>query len=312
MQPIIFQPLYMERVWGGRKLEEVYNRELPSDQPHGESWEITDREEDQSVVAKGIFKGKTLNELWTQHKEEVFGQGLPDSARFPLLIKILDARSDLSIQVHPPTDIAKKFGGEAKTEMWYIADVDPDAKLYVGLKEGVSKQDFENAIKNGTVDEVVHVIQPEVGESIFIESGRLHAIGSGFLIYEIQENSDTTYRVFDWNRLGLDGKPRQLHVEESLACIDFDDHEPTMDTPNGESIAACEHFNVDERNFSEGDKINLKKPEQFAIITVVKGTLLDADGNSYPAGSFFLQPANGEPLRAVSTLRISTCMTLIT
>ncbi|MGJ8678094.1 MAG: type I phosphomannose isomerase catalytic subunit [Akkermansiaceae bacterium] len=299
MSVITFSPLYQERVWGGRELESTYKRALPKiDAPYGESWEMTDREGEQSVVNNGLYSGKTLNELWQNHREEVFGKDLVDTERFPLLIKILDARSDLSIQVHPPEALADKLGGEAKTEMWYVAAASPGAKLYVGLKDGVSKRDFQDAIENGTVADVVHAISPQAGESIFIPSGRLHAIGAGFLIYEIQQNSDTTYRVFDWNRMGIDGTPRQLHVEESMACIDFTDTEPSMDTPIGDTIADCEFFKVDQIEIEAGGTLRNPDLERFSIITVISGSLLCADGRNYVAGDFLLLPCGDSELTA--------------
>ncbi|MGC6466827.1 MAG: type I phosphomannose isomerase catalytic subunit [Akkermansiaceae bacterium] len=302
MEPITFTPLYMTRVWGGRTLESLYQRPLPDDQPYGESWEISDRELEQSVVDQGPWKGKTLNELWNSHREELFGNALPGD-RFPLLIKILDARDDLSIQVHPPEKVASTLGGDPKTEMWFIADCSPDAKLYVGLKEGVDRLAFEQSLNDGTVADKVHAISPSPGESIFIESGRLHAIGAGFLIYEIQQNSDTTYRVFDWNRMGLDGKPRDLHIEESMASIDFDDIEPGMDRPVGNTIASCEHFVVDQLTLSAGDSI--KSPsERFSIITVVEGEISSASGRNFKAGDFLLLPKGADPLTSIAGSRV--------
>jgi mannose-6-phosphate isomerase len=304
MIPITFSPIYFERVWGGRKLEEVYARILPSDQPYGESWELSDRLNEQSIVNDGFYEKKSLNQLWTEHKSEIFGEGLPESEHFPLLIKILDANSNLSIQVHPPEHLIQSLGGEAKTEMWYIAAAAPGAKLYVGLKNGVTKDAFEAAIRNGTVDQLIHTIEPKAGEFIFIESGRLHSIGAGLLIYEIQQNSDTTYRVFDWNRLGLDGKPRQLHVEESLACIDFNDFEPSMDAAKGTTISSCEHFKVDERNFSDGQSVVILNPAQFAVVIVVKGALIDNSGRVHEAGSFMLVPAKAAAIKAKGDTKI--------
>lgn len=299
MDSITFTPLYMERVWGGRELENIYGRKLPeSTPPYGESWEMTDRADEQSVVDHGNFKGMTLGELWQEKREEVFGPGFEASERFPLLIKILDARDDLSIQVHPPTEIAPELGGEPKTEMWYIADATPDAQLYVGMKEGVTREDFDVAINDGTVDQVVHAITPKIGDSIFIPSGRLHAIGAGFLIYEIQQNSDTTYRIFDWNRVGLDGSPRELHIEESMRCIDFDDVEPSMDTPSGETLANCEFFNVDQLTLQAGASLGNPDSERFSIVTVVSGEIQSSDGRSHKAGDFLLQPRHAPPLTA--------------
>lgn len=289
MTPITFQPLYMPRVWGGRSLETVYGRSLPDDQPYGESWEVSDRPAEQSVVATGPFAGKSLHELWTEHREDVFGPGY-GGERFPLLVKILDARDDLSIQVHPPAAVAPRLGGEPKTEMWFIADATPGARLYIGLRDGATREGFGEAIADGTVEDHVHAVEPAAGESIFIPSGRLHAIGAGLLIYEIQQNSDTTYRVFDWNRVGLDGMPRELHVEESMACIDFNDVEPGMDTPAGDTLARCEHFRVDKRELAAGEAIVNPDAERFSILAVVSGRLMDADGNTHAAGRFLLMP----------------------
>ena len=297
--PITFTPLYMDRVWGGRELERVYGRSLPdATTPIGESWEIVDRDPEQSVVKDGPYAGKTLHELWTRHREEIFGAGLPDSERFPILIKILDAREDLSIQVHPPVDKADELGGEPKTEMWVIADADPGAKLYVGLKNGVTRADFERAIADGTVEQAVHAVSPQPGESIFIASGRLHAIGGGLLIHEIQQNSDTTYRVFDWNRVGLDGKPRQLHVEQSLASIDFQDFEPGMDVPQGDVLAACPYFKTNRRALADGASLANPDAGRFTLVGVVAGALKSADGRTFVKGDYLLLPAGAAPLTA--------------
>ncbi len=300
MEPITFSPIYMERVWGGRELEHVYGRDLPHpDHPFGESWEIVDREDAQSAVDVGPWQGTPLHDLWMHHREEIFGEGFADHPRFPILIKVLDAREDLSIQVHPPVRLAASLGGEAKTEMWFIADREPGAKLYVGLKKGVTRVGFEKSIGNGTVANSVHTIFPDPGESIFIPSGRLHAIGAGFLIHEIQQNSDTTYRVFDWNRLGLDGQARQLHVGQSLASIDFQDFEPTMDSPVGENLASCDYFKTDRRRFELGDTLTNPRDDRFSIVSVVDGQLESDGGRRFRKGEFILLPRDGAPLTAL-------------
>ncbi len=306
MEPIIFSPIYMTRVWGGRSLESTYQRDLPDEQPYGESWEISDREHEQSVVTRGSFAGKTLHELWSSHREEIFGTGLTGE-RFPLLIKILDARDDLSIQVHPPQEVASELGGDPKTEMWYIADCDPGAKLYVGLKEGTTRESFENSLGDGTVEEQVHAIEPRPGDSIFIASGRLHAIGAGFLIYEIQQNSDTTYRVFDWNRMGLDGKPRDLHIAESMTSIDFDDFEPGMDKSDGRNLASCEYFTVDQLDLKAGDPI-ANQNDRFSIITVVSGEITYQGTMTFREGDFFILPRGAGQLSAIGTAKILQTM----
>jgi mannose-6-phosphate isomerase len=309
MEPITFTPIYMQRVWGGRELEIVYGRTLPDPKlPFGESWEIVDREDEQSIVDQGPLKGESLHELWTKRREEIFGMENDGCSRFPILIKVLDARDDLSIQVHPPVDKASELGGEPKTEMWFIADCEPGAKLYVGLKHGVTRADFERAITDGTVADCVHAIKPEPGDSIFIPSGRLHAIGAGFLIHEIQQNSDTTYRVFDWNRMGLDGKPRALHVAQSLASIDFDDFEPGMDKPDGDTLASCPYFKTERKSLDAGDAIANPVANRFSILSVVDGLLESNGGRRFAKGSFLLLPRDAAPLRALegsTVLRIT-------
>ena len=289
MAQLHFTPLAMERVWGGRLLETRFHRPLPDPiKPFGESWEVVDRPEAQSLVADGPWSGLSLHELWNDHREDVFGSGLEDRERFPLLVKILDAREDLSIQVHPPAHLAESLGGEPKTEMWYIAAAEPGARLVVGLKQRVSRETFAEAIESGRVAEVVHEIPVQAGDHIFIPSGRLHAIGGGLLIYEIQQNSDTTYRVFDWNRVGLDGKPRDLHVEQSLASIDFADIEPTMDSAQGVVIASCEHFVVERHSLGVGENLGAVSDQRFSFLHLVEGEFADDSGKVWPAGTTLL------------------------
>src|SRR5437764_7229003 len=194
--PLVFTPIFQERIWGGRKLESLFGKKLPPTKPIGESWEIVDRPEAQSVVANGPLKGKTLHELWSQHRKEVFGD-VPEAPRFPLLIKLLDAREKLSLQVHPPETIAAKLGGEPKTEFWYVAAAEPDAELFVGFKRSTSRDQFEKALRAGSAADHVHTLKIKGGDSMFLPAGRFHGIGGGNLLVEIQQNSDTTYRVFD-------------------------------------------------------------------------------------------------------------------
>lgn len=286
----MFEPIPMERVWGGRRLEVMFGKSLPSGVPIGEIWEIVDRKEAQSVVLDGTLKGTTLNELWTQKREEIFGAGYSSltAKNFPLLIKLLDAREKLSVQVHPPQKIAAALGGEPKTEAWYFAGCAPGARIYAGVRKGVSRESFEAKLKEGTLEDELHTISVKEGDSIFIPSGRLHAIGEGNVIVEIQQNSDTTYRVFDWNRTGLDGQPRALHIKESLSCIDFSDVEPTAAHTPGGVLAECPFFKLEKTELQE--PLFPSSDGRFAIVTVLEGRAC-CGSHSFQPGQFFLVPA---------------------
>jgi len=293
-----FAPIYQSRVWGGRTFESVLGRTLPeSGTPYGESWEISARPEADCVVVtkESSLAGQPLSRLWQDRalRRGLFGEAAPDEECFPLLCKILDARERLSLQVHPPASVAPSLGGEPKTEVWVVAAADPGAKLYIGLHQGVSEEDLRAALEAGTAEDLVHQIAVRTGDVIFIPSGRLHAIGEGLLIYEIQQNSDTTYRVFDWNRPGLDGQPRALHVEESLRCIDFSAVEPAMDQVDGVVVAACPHFQLERHTLSPGDRLGSVTGGRFAIITIVEGMLQHGD-QRFTKGDFFLVPCGSE------------------
>ncbi|MDT8321936.1 MAG: type I phosphomannose isomerase catalytic subunit, partial [Xanthomonadales bacterium] len=245
MSILTFKPLYQERVWGGHWLAEKFGRRLPEGKPIGESWEVVDRVEAQSIEPAS---GWTLRELLQQRSEEIMGPGHNPAHPFPILVKWLDCSDRLSLQVHPPAPIAEHLGGEPKTECWYIADATAEAALIVGLKRGVTRAQFKQAIAVENLEPLLHRFPVRTGHSILLESGRLHAIDAGSLILEIQENSDTTYRVYDWGRKGLDGKPRQLHVEESMQSIDFDDFEPAVTPASNESgetaLTECRQFRI--------------------------------------------------------------------
>ncbi len=289
--PILFEPLAMERVWGGHRFRTLLGKSIPHGAPIGELWEMVDRPEAQSVVHEGPLKGMTLHELWSKHRVEIFGsrhQGNP-SPRFPLLIKLLDARERLSVQVHPPVSQTEALGGEAKTECWYFLHASPGAAIYAGLKKGITREAFEEALEKGTVEETLHRAPSHTGESIFIPSGRLHAIGEGLVIVEVQQNSDTTYRVFDWNRHGLDGKPRELHIEDSMASIDFEDFEPAL-TPSSTSLVAdCPYFVVEKHHLPS--PLFLATEDDFAIITCLTGAI-ECQGVTLKPGGFMLLPAS--------------------
>jgi mannose-6-phosphate isomerase len=306
LYPFTFQPILKERIWGGRELERLYAKKLPSSKPIGESWEISDRPGDASVIANGPLAGKSLRWLMENHARELLGDAKPAAeGRFPLLCKILDAREKLSLQVHPkpgsagvspassatrrqdgsapggPSSVASlRRVDEPKTEMWFIADAAPGASLYVGLKRGVTRAEFEKKIADGGVADCFHRIPVRAGDAMFLPSGRVHAIGAGLVIFEIQQNSDTTYRVFDWNRVGLDGQPRDLHIAQSLASIDFGDFEPklveTKFATDGKIrkrlLVNDPLFNVEEWKL-DSEASGLLKPKKLQIIAVTAGEI---------------------------------------
>jgi len=305
LYPLTFHPIFKERVWGGREMERLYQKKLPAGKPIGESWEISDRPGDVSVIANGPLAGKNLRWLMENFPRELLGNMKPATGnRFPWLCKILDAREKLSLQVHPPAHKAAELGGEPKTEMWFIADAAPGAELFVGLKRGVTRAEFEKKIKTGEVAECFHRVPVRAGDAMFLPSGRVHAIGAGLVIFEIQQNSDTTYRVFDWNRVGLDGKPRELHVAQSLASIDFNDFEPklveTKFVADGKiqkrPLVNDPLFNVETWKLNSGAS-GLLKPKKLQIIAVTAGEIEIKSGSTavkLSAGQFSLIPASLE------------------
>jgi mannose-6-phosphate isomerase len=221
MTPFLqFKPIYQERVWGGRGLETFLGRKLAGSAPIGESWDLVDRPEAQSVATNGPWAGKSLRELIATRTNEIMGPKWPAGRPFPILVKWLDCRERLSLQVHPPASVAAKLGGEPKTENWYIARAEPGAAVLAGLKPGEDSTSFRKALADNTAGTLVHRLPTKAGDSLLIHSGIMHAIDGGNLILEIQQNSDTTYRVYDWGRVGLDGKPRAMHVEQSMASLE--------------------------------------------------------------------------------------------
>ena len=271
-----FEPIYQERVWGGRALESYLGRKLPGSTPIGESWELVDRAEAQSVVSAGPLKGKTLRQVIETNAAEVMGPSWPKDRPFPILVKWLDCRDRLSVQVHPPAAIAPKLGGEPKTENWYFGKTDSGAAVYAGLKRGVTKEGFEKAIADGTVDKCLDRLLVRDGDSLLIHSGTMHAIDAGNVILEIQQNSDTTYRVYDWGRVGLDGKPRTLHVRESLESLGAN----TSPAPKlfrsekpDDMLVRCREFTIRRERLKAGAKLVFNAVEQARILSVVEGAL---------------------------------------
>lgn len=274
-----FQPLYQERVWGGRALEAALGRTLPSRAPIGESWEIVDRPEAQSIIESGALTGQSLRGVLAKHAADVMGPNWRADRPFPILVKWLDCRERLSLQVHPPAAVAGELRGEPKTENWYIAHTVPGAELIVGLKRGTSRDMFERAIQSNTLEGCVHHFNVAAGDSILVHSGQVHAIDAGNLILEIQQNSDTTYRVYDWGRVGLDGLPRQLHIPQSLRSIDWTDFEPAplRAAPTSGVIADCAEFRIRRVVLGTGERVHVRSGEQPRILSVVSGAVRVSD-----------------------------------
>ncbi len=251
LYPLLIKPVYKDYIWGGSRIIETYHRPMPPG-IYAESWEISDREDGMSLISNGLYKGKSLHELVVSFKDELMGRKLTG---FPLLIKIIDAKQNLSVQVHPDDEKAKLLGSEAKTEMWVVLDAEPNAAVYVGCKPEITPLEFKHAIGNNTVEKVINKIEVQVGDVIYIPGGMIHAIGSGCLLYEVQQNSNTTYRIYDWNRVGKDGRPRPLHLKEAFEVIKWESDKDKLfkkgktieENDNGLRILMlnCPYFNIE-------------------------------------------------------------------
>ena len=279
MELLLFKPIYKERIWGGQNLSKRLGRKVPALKSIGESWEIVDRLEDQSLVASGTYSGQSLNGLLKTHGEAILGPKYIPEAPFPILVKWLDCKETLSIQVHPPKAIAKELGGQAKTENWYVLDSQGHAKIYLGLRQGVSHLALKEALEEEKIEPLLNSYKTKNGDSYLIESGTIHSIGGGNLILEIQENSDTTYRVYDWKRLGLNGSPRKLHIKESLKSIIINDKEIKSARFSNEisTLAECPLFRIKsyELNAKSGPLL-LEENVSARLIHVVDGNIYDS------------------------------------
>jgi len=298
--PLVFKPVYKGYVWGGNRLVAVYGR---TDTPAvcAESWEIAARQDGESSVAAGPFAGRGLMELAVAYGAALTGTRAPDPHRFPLLFKVIDARDRLSVQVHPNAENAGRTGGEPKTEMWVVLDRTPGAMLYAGLVEGLTPDLLRRSLADGTAAAqlVAHPVDP--GQALFIPGGLVHAIGAGCLIYEVQQNSNTTYRLFDWNRVGADGQPRPLHVEESFKTIDWSLPAPQMIDPAGgdqagagwSEVVACDYFNVRRLNLADPLDVTMDGLSFHVLFVTVGAVAVSAGGERVllRAGQSALVPA---------------------
>lgn len=290
-----FEPHYFERVWGGQFLHTKLDRAIPQGIDVGESWDIVDRKDVQSSVTYPENGKLTIRDLLRSKHPEIMGPGWKKDQRFPLLVKWLDCRQRLSLQVHPPEELATSLKGEPKTENWYIADSSENAGVFIGLKQGTSKESFIQALEEDRIESVCQRIKSQTGDSILVESGSIHAIDGGNLILEIQQNSDTTYRVYDWGRKGTDGLPRLLHIKESLACINFQSFEPKIVREGSlpvQILADCKHFRIRKFKARKDQHLELKQSnEQCMILNPINSEI--SIGNTVIApGELGLSPFN--------------------
>ena len=298
LYPLQFEPLFRRYIWGGRRLASVLGKPIGEGNDYAESWEIVDHGADQSVVASGELAGRTLHEIVTEYGAELFGRHAPQKS-FPLLFKFLDAQRTLSVQVHPNDEQAGKLDPPdlGKTEAWVVLAAEPGSLIYAGLKPGVDRAELAAAIDAGTCDGRLHSFEPRVGDCVFIPAGTVHALGAGLVIAEIQQASDTTYRLFDWNRVDADGKSRPLHIEQSLEVIDFQGGPVHVQTPVtlaglAERLVTCDKFVLDRWQFDR--PVELPTDNAFHLLAVIAGEVLLESGTvseTLPLGSTVLVPA---------------------
>ena len=292
--PLRFHPVFRQTIWGGRRLETVLNKPIGKGDDFAESWEVVDHGDDQSVVSHGDLAGQTLNSLVRQFKTDLFGPKPPATDQFPLLLKLLDCNRDLSIQVHPNDDQARQLVPPdlGKTEAWYIIDREPESCLYLGLRSECTSEHFRAAIEAGTLEQWLNKLYPSPGDAVLIPAGTVHALGKGLLVAEIQQSSDTTYRLFDWNRVGSDGKPRPIHVQEGLAVIEWQAAPQLIRLDDGQRLS-CDKFILQKRLIRGAAKLELE--QSFRIVLVVEGELQLAGD---PAG----------PLRSGQSALLPSCL----
>ncbi|MGG4094969.1 type I phosphomannose isomerase catalytic subunit [Paenibacillus lautus] len=299
--PLLFQPEFKERVWGGRALEQ-FGLDIPEGHI-GEGWMIADHPNGTTSIVNGELAGRGLDQVREQFGREWFGsKGFSEvNGRFPLLIKLLDCNDNLSVQVHPTDDYEGLPKGElGKTEMWYVLDAKPDAKIIYGLKEGVSRETLKEAMESGKVMDQLQEVSVKAGDTFYIPAGTVHALCAGVVVAEIQQNSDTTYRIFDYNRPGLDGKPRELHIEDSLNVTAYEGSGATTMSTEGTApgewleLAKSPYFVV-EKGVVNGAWSLSTSAESFTIVVVCdgQGTLSWDNGSiDYTSGQCLLLPAN--------------------
>lgn len=287
--PILpMRPLLAEKIWGGHRLARYGSKGAPDDRPIGESWEVADLDEGTSTVASGPYEGRTLREVTREHGQALTGARASGDA-FPLLVKVIDAADDLSVQVHPgPDEAARIPGARSKDEAWLILARDHGARLLHGVNEGVTRERFRQALDQGDADRLLREVPIEPGDVVRVAPGVFHAIGRGTLLVEVQEPSDTTFRVYDFGRLGLDGKPRPLHVEEALSVGRFGALPPAKQTPtplgrDHELLVDAPSYRMERLTLDDGDARALLLDGSTAVVALVTGGEVTLHGRTGPA-----------------------------
>ncbi|MDO6473452.1 type I phosphomannose isomerase catalytic subunit [Maribacter sp. 1_MG-2023] len=311
MHPLKFRPILKERLWGGTKLKEVFGKPIESDIT-GESWELSTVKGDISVVANGSLEGKSLQELIDSNAEELLGKSVVErfGKEFPILIKFIDAKQDLSIQLHPNDALAKeRHDSFGKTEMWYIMDADPKAELIVGFNKDVTKEEYAESIDNDTLLDLLNYEEVKEGDTFFINTGKIHAIGAGVMLAEIQQTSDVTYRVFDFNRKDKDGNLRELHTELALDAVDYekkDDFKVSYGHEKNEvnTMVDCQYFKTNFIELTENLDLDTTQRDSFTIFMCVGGEakISTAEGEvSIKSGETALLPASTQKISLQSS-----------
>jgi mannose-6-phosphate isomerase len=291
LYPLRFDPVYKDYIWGGSRIPKLYNRDKPAG-VCAESWEISTHPDGTTPIANGPLAGKTLCDLLPENKTALLGTNVK-SDDFPLLIKLIDARDVLSVQVHPNDANAAAVNGDPKTEMWYFLEGDGSSQIYCGLKPGIGKNGFLAAMQNKTFSDILQTIPVYKGEAVFVPGGRVHAIGPGCLILEIQQNSNTTYRIYDWDRVDAKGNGRELHIEKALQVIDWKNNGDPRCQISGTTIQRCEFFQLDRFELAAAREFPMSGRSFDALfIAEGSGTLSWADGaEALSAGQSWLVPA---------------------
>lgn len=321
LYPLRFHPILRRLIWGGRRLGTVLHKPIGEESDYAESWEISDYHDQVSVVAEGPLAGSTLRGLVRTRGPELLGPALAPRDQFPLLVKFIDAREPLSVQVHPTDELARRLANDnGKTEAWVIIDVEPGSVIYAGLKAGVGRDELLKAIHSGTVEPLLHRIEPRRGDCILIEAGTVHAIGAGVLLAEIQEMSDATFRVDDWGRLDADGKPRPLHIRQAMESIDFGrgpvnpiapEVEPIEGAGTRERLSRSPYFALERLRLKQATTVG--KYDRFTILTGLAGcceVVHRAESVRLDFGQTLLLPASLGPCR-VSPRGDATVLTCV-